>query len=85
MVEPHGISYNEMPVLYTLREKGLCTQKQICDNHHQPRQTMNNVISCMQESGVLSHSPQNCTGREKAYVSTAKGEVYVCPLTAKPD
>ena len=28
-----GISYNEMLVLYTIRESGFCTQKQICDNY----------------------------------------------------
>ena len=41
----HGISYHEMLVLYTIREFGFCTQKQICDSYLLPRQTMNNVIT----------------------------------------
>ena len=40
----HGISYNEMLVLYSIREAGYCTQKQICENYLLPKQTINNVI-----------------------------------------
>ena len=72
----HGISYNEMLVLYTIREKGFCTQKQICDNYLLPRQTMNNVITGMRENGILELSPENSAGRKKAFVLTAKGEAY---------
>lgn len=32
----HGISYHEMLVLYTIREFGFCTQKQICDSYLLP-------------------------------------------------
>lgn len=76
----HGISYNEMLVLYTIREKGFCSQKQICDNYLLPRQTINNVITGMRERGLLEHSPKHSTGREKAFVLTPKGEAYARPL-----
>jgi len=76
----HGISYNEMLVLYTIREKGFCTQKQICDSYLLPRQTMNNVITGMRENGLLELSPENSVGREKAFVLTEKGEAYAQPL-----
>lgn len=71
-----SISYNEMLVLYTIREKGFCTQKQICDSYLLPRQTMNNVITGMRENGILELSPENSAGREKAFVLTAKGKAY---------
>jgi len=76
----HDISYNEMLVLYTIREKGFCTQKQICDSYLLPRQTMNNVIIGMRENGLLELSPENSVGREKAFVLTEKGEAYAQPL-----
>ncbi len=76
----HGISYNEMLVLYTIRDNGFCTQKQICDSYLLPRQTMNNVISDMRERGLLTISPEKCIGREKAFVLTEEGEVYAAPL-----
>ncbi len=76
----HGISYNEMLVLYTIRDNGFCTQKQICDSYLLPRQTMNNVISDMRERGLLTVSPEKCIGREKAFVLTDEGKVYAAPL-----
>ena len=77
-----GISYNEMLVLYTIREHGFCTQKQICDSYLLPRQTMNNVIAGMQKSGLLALSPKDCRGREKAFVLTAAGKEKLQPVIA---
>lgn len=76
----HGISYNEMLVLYTIRDHGFCTQKQICDSYLLPRQTMNNVIRDMRERGLLTISSENCVGREKAFVLTDSGRAYAAPL-----
>ncbi|WP_458406855.1 MarR family winged helix-turn-helix transcriptional regulator [Anaerotignum sp.] len=74
------ISYNEMLVLYTLREHGFCTQKQICDSYLLPRQTMNYVIANMRQDGILEIDEKQCIGREKAFVLTEKGEQYAAPL-----
>ena len=52
----HGISYHEMLVIYTIREFGFCTQKQICDSYLLPRQTINNVITGLRKKGVLVYS-----------------------------
>lgn len=76
----HGISYNEMLVLYTIREKGYCTQKQICESYLLPRQTINNVITGLRKEGILTISPERSAGREKAFVLTKKGEAYAYPL-----
>ena len=78
----HGISYNEMLVLYTIRDNGYCTQKMICDSYLLPKQTINNVIIGMLKNGYLSDSPENSTGREKAYIFTDKGTKYAKPLLA---
>ncbi len=76
----HGISYNEMLVLYTIRDCGFCTQKQICDNYLLPRQTINHVITDMRKRGLLTISPEHCSGREKAFVLTKNGRAYATPL-----
>ena len=76
----HEISYNEMLVLYSIREKGFCTQKQICDSYLLPRQTINNIITGLRKNGILTFSPENSVGREKAFMLTEKGEAYARPL-----
>ena len=81
----HGISYHEMLVLYTIREKGFCTQKQICDSYILPRQTMNNVITGMRKNGLLELSGQYSKGREKAFVLSEKGELYAEPFLISLD
>ena len=72
----HNISYNEMLVLYTIREYGFCTQKQICDDYLLPRQTIHNVISKMRKENILCPEPRRHIGREKAFVLTEYGKEY---------
>lgn len=76
----HGISYHELLVLYTIRDQGFCTQKQICDNYLLPRQTMNHVFLDLRKRGLLELSSQYCVGREKAFILSAQGEQYAQPL-----
>lgn len=75
-----GIGYNEMLVLYTIRELGYCTQKQICQRYLLPPQTMNNVISGLRRAGILRISPEQSRGREKAFELTEAGKGYAAPL-----
>lgn len=76
----HGISYNEMLVLYAIREHGFCTQKQICDSYLLPRQTMNHVFAGLRRNGLLTISEEHSAGREKAFVLTERGRQYAEPL-----
>ena len=76
----HRISYHEMLVLYTIREHGFCTQKQICDSYLLPKQTINNVISAMRKDGILECDTVHSKGREKAFVLSEKGESYAAPF-----
>lgn len=76
----HGISYHELLVLYTIRDQGFCTQKQICDSYLLPRQTMNHVILDLRKRGLLELSPKHCIGREKAFVLSKQGKRYAQPL-----
>ena len=65
------VSYNRMLVLYTIREYGSCTQKQVCDSYMLPRQTVNHVITEMRKEGILAVSEEMSRGKEKALVLTA--------------
>lgn len=76
----HGISYHELLVLYTIREQGICTQKQICDSYLLPRQTINHVILDMRKRGLLTLSPEHCVGREKAFILSETGREYAADL-----
>lgn len=76
----HGISYHELLVLYTVRDQGFCTQKQICDSYLLPRQTMNHVFLDLRERGLLEQSCEHCIGREKVFVLSEQGKRYAQPL-----
>ena len=76
----HEISYNEMLVFYTIRDNNFCTQKQICDSYLLPRQTMNHVFAKLCTDGIIEVSSEHSVGREKAFVLTEKGRIYVAPL-----
>lgn len=76
----HNISYNEMLVLYTIRDEGFCTQKQICDSYLLPRQTMNHVFSKMRSEGIIQEDAEHSAGKEKAFVLTEKGKIFAAPL-----
>ena len=74
-----GISYNEMLVLYTIRENNYCTQKQICQNYLLPKQTIHNVIAKMRKSGYLLYDESHSSGREKAFILSKEGtEHFAC-------
>ena len=76
----HNISYNEMLVLYTIRDEGFCTQKQMCDSYLLPRQTMNNVFLKMRKEGIIEIDSSRGIGKEKAFVLTDKGKTYSAPF-----
>ena len=71
-----GINYNRMLVLYTIRNYGYCTQKQMCDQYLLPRQTMNNIVSALCREGLLIEESALRKSREKAYVLTDAGAEY---------
>lgn len=70
------VSYNRMLVLYTIREYGFCTQKQVCDSYLLPPQTINHVITQMRKEAILEVNKDKSCGKEKAFVLTQSGEAY---------
>lgn len=76
----HGISYNEMLVLYTIRDNHYCTQKQVCDSYLLPPQTMNHVFAKMCADDIIEISSKYGKGKEKAFVLTEYGKAYAAPF-----
>lgn len=70
------VSYNRMLVLYTIREYGFCTQKQVCDSYLLPPQTINHVITQMRKEAIIEVDKDKSCGKEKAFVLTQSGEAY---------
>ena len=77
----HNISYNEMLVLYTIRENGYCTQKQICEDWLMPKTTVNTLVKELTEKGyaVLENAP----GKERYVSLTETGSAYAKEALAK--
>ena len=74
-----------MLVIYTIRENGYCTQKQICDNYLLPKQTIHNIISNMRENGILIYDESLSVSREKVFVLSEKGREYAAPFLESLD
>lgn len=81
----HGIRYHEMLVLYTIREYGYCTQKQVCDSYLLPKQTIHNVIAAMRQNGILVPDETHSKGREKAFILSDKGKTYAADFLKSLD
>lgn len=77
-----GINYHELLIWYSLRDFGSCTQKQVCEQYLLPKQTIHNVVTELQEKGLiqLQSSPDNW--REKMIVLTGLGQAYYDSIMA---
>lgn len=71
----HGINYHETLILYSLAERGACTQKEICSSYLVPKQTINNIITEWKKAGYLCLVP-GTKGREKPFKLTESGQAY---------
>jgi len=79
-----GINYHELLIWYSLRDFGSCTQKQVCEQYLLPKQTIHNIVTELQEKGLiqLRSSPDNW--REKMIVLTDLGQAYYDSIMAPP-
>lgn len=73
MVGAHHMNYHEMLVLYTIRESGFCTQKQVSDSFLLPRQTVHNVISGMRQRGCCKSALRTAPAGKRPLSSPRPG------------
>lgn len=70
------MTYTEMLVLYSLRDGLAYTQKEICEQYQMPKQTVNNVITALRQSGYLCFQQDQKNRKEKKMELTKEGEKY---------
>ena len=73
----HGMTSHAMFVLYTIaREKGICTQKQICEKLLLPKQTVHTILNGFEEKGWLERQVMETDKRNKRLLLTQQGKEY---------
>lgn len=81
----NGLGYHELLVLYQLREKGFCSQKELCETYLLPKQTVHNIVSRYFQKGYLCELSEMKRGREKFFrlseAGLAYAETFLEPLT----
>lgn len=71
-----GITYHELLICYSIRDFGVCTQKQICEQYLLPKQTIHNTIMDLQRRGLVELKTSETNWREKVITLTEQGKDY---------
>src|SRR5690606_2125544 len=84
-VQQLGLTYTHFAVLYTLANSpdGQCTQKQICDEHYLPKQTVFNICKEYREKGWIEFHPGTKDKRERIMRLTTIGKAQAKPVLTK--
>ena len=69
----HGMSYNQIMVLYALNEQEPTTQKQIAENWLIPKQTVNTIVKELEKKDYVQFSDENSKrNREICFTEVGK-------------
>lgn len=77
-----GIKENTLLLLDILSDKKQHSQKQICDDWHIPKTTLNTIIKECVRAGYIILLPQN-NSKEKLILLTDSGQVFADKVTRK--
>ena len=83
-ISAFGLSKSCMMIIFTLYSLGRpCTQKEICDDWYENKQTINSAAKKLEEEGIIdmASSPENL--REKLLVFTEKGKFLAMRTVGK--
>ena len=70
-----GMAKGKLMIIWTLYDFGRpCTQKEICDDWYENKQTINSATKKLVEEGYIDISPSPENSREKLLVFTEKGK-----------
>lgn len=77
-----GLSYAHFAVLYTLAStpNQQCTQKEICDIHYLPKQTVFNICKDYRERGWIEFKINETDKRERIMCLTDSGKIQAEPV-----
>ena len=70
-----GMAKGQLMIIWTLYDfKRPCTQKEICDDWYESKQTINSAAKKLVEEGYIDIAPSPENSREKLLVFTEKGK-----------
>ena len=70
-----GMAKGQIMIIWTLFDFGRpCTQKEICDDWYENKQTINSAAKKLSEEGIIDIAPSPENSREKLLVFTEKGK-----------
>ena len=70
-----GMAKGQIMIIWTLYDFGRpCTQKEICDDWYENKQTINSAAKKLSEEGIIDIAPSPENSREKLLVFTEKGK-----------
>lgn len=82
----HGLNNNLLLTLYLLKEfPNDCTQHLICEKLMLPKQTVNSILSGLEEKGFVEKIISPTDKRVKLLVFTSQGAAYADGLLQKMD
>lgn len=78
-----NINYNDLLVMYTLNDYGVCTQKQICEWWALPKQTVHGILLNFEKKGYLTTSTNIENKRERLISFTEEGKGFANSILSK--
>lgn len=79
LAKKYDISYNEMMILYILKQKVPCTQKDIVVDWELPKQTVNTIIKNFEKKGFIEFDCSQNTKQKIIYL-TGEGLKFVSDI-----
>ena len=84
IISAFGISKSTMMIVFTLYSLGRpCTQKEICEDWYENKQTINSAAKKLAEEGIIDIAPSPENLREKLLVLTEKGKFLAMRTVGK--
>ncbi len=78
-----GMAKGQIMIIWTLFDFGRpCTQKEICDDWYENKQTINSAAKKLVEDGIIDIAPSPENSREKLLIFTEKGK-FLAARTVK--
>ena len=79
-----GMAKGQLMIIWTLYDfKRPCTQKEICDDWYESKQTINSAAKKLVEEGYIDIAPSPENSREKLLVFTEKGKFLAMRTVGK--
>lgn len=84
IIDYFGMAKGKMMIIWTLYAFGRpCTQKEICDDWYESKQTINSAAKKLEEEGIIGIEPSPDNFREKYLILSEKGKFLAMRTVGK--